>query len=152
MMGLAGCVTARWKPQSAVSWLLLQNRRRVSRPPSDIPDGTSDLGILVFVLQASGRLEFSFVAHHRVHDDGETSCQCHSGFSHRRPCADWKHAKSILFLTSEFWRRHLSGFFSFGHHLGRIAIQQAVAMRTVFSVVCEVGTLPDWHGILQRLS
>ena len=28
-------------------WLLLQNRRRVSRPPSDIPDGSSDLGILV---------------------------------------------------------------------------------------------------------
>lgn len=67
---------------------LLQNRRRVSRPPSDIPDGSSDLGILVFVLQASGRLEFSFVAHHRVHDYGETSCQCDSGFSHRGPCAD----------------------------------------------------------------
>ena len=47
MMGLAGCVSARWKPQS-YRWfrLLLQNRRRVSRPPSDIPDGSSDLGIL----------------------------------------------------------------------------------------------------------
>ena len=33
--------------------LLLQNRRRVSRPPSDIPDGSSDLGILeLFVATA----------------------------------------------------------------------------------------------------
>lgn len=87
-MGLAGCVTARWKPQSAASWLLLQNRRRVSRPPSDIPDGSSDLGILVFMLQVSGRLELSFVPHHRVHDDGQTPGERYSGFSHRGSCAD----------------------------------------------------------------
>ncbi len=49
MMGLAGCGSAMLKPQSyRWSWLLLQNRRRVSRPPSGIvPDGNFDLGILV---------------------------------------------------------------------------------------------------------
>src|SRR6056297_1157891 len=50
MMGWAGCVSARWKPQSC-RWfrLLLQNRRRVSRPPSDVvPDGSSGIGILAF--------------------------------------------------------------------------------------------------------
>lgn len=52
-MGLAGCVSARWKPQSTGFGPLLQNRRRVSRPPSDIPDGGSDLGILeLFVATA----------------------------------------------------------------------------------------------------
>lgn len=86
-MGLARCVTARWKSQSAGFWLLLQNRRRVSRPPSDVPDGSSVLGILDLSL-LSGCPEFGFVAHHRVHDDGETSCQSHSGFSHRGPRAD----------------------------------------------------------------
>ena len=51
-MGLAGCGSARWKPQSyRWFWLLLQNRRRVSRPPSGIvPDGNFDFGILVFVV------------------------------------------------------------------------------------------------------
>ena len=51
-MGLAGCGSAMLKPQSCRwSWLLLQNRRRVSRPPSGIvPDGNFDLGILGFVV------------------------------------------------------------------------------------------------------
>ena len=51
-MGLAGCGSAMLKPQSyRWSWLLLQNRRRVSRPPSGIvPDGNFCLGILEFVV------------------------------------------------------------------------------------------------------
>jgi len=55
MMGLAGSGPARLKPRSdQMSALSLQNRRRVSRPPSGIvPDGNFDLGILVFVVLVS---------------------------------------------------------------------------------------------------
>lgn len=68
--------------------LLLQNRRRVSRPPSDIPDGSSVLGILDCLRLSLGRLEFGFVAHHCMHDDGEPPCQRDPGFSHRGPRTD----------------------------------------------------------------
>lgn len=92
-------------------WLLLQNRRRVSRPPSDVvPDGSSGLDILDFLRWPLARLEFSFVPHHRVHDDGEPPCQRHSGFPHGRPCAN------CLGPVFEFqWRcgscqQHVGGF------------------------------------------
>ena len=82
MMGLAGGMSAKLKPQSGRSRCYRIHAVSYALPRASFPLGTS-VEILVLIFAMSGRFEVSLVSHDGTKSDCGTSGQSHARLSHR---------------------------------------------------------------------